>query len=414
MLRRKCSKKRRRWTSSLLVAGLLPGTQPVQPRPWQTGDVAVNAKTVGALAVAVVVGSAVAWSADAGKPVVSAPRPLVQLAILLDTSGSMEGMIRQAQTQLWAIVNEFATAERDGQKPILQVALYRYGTPTLGADNGYVRQLLPLTDDLDKVSEELFRLTTDGGDEYCGWVIRDAVQGLAWSGSRHDYKAVFIAGNEPFNQGKVDYRDACKQAVTRGIIVNTVHCAGAEDTLWADGAQLADGQFMRIDGGRAVVQVRAPQDAELARLNTALNATYVAYGRAGAEKKARQAAVDELSVGTGALAQRAAAKASAQYRNVGWDMVDAVAEKEVRLEDLRDEDLPENLRALTLDERKAFLATREQERKGIQARIRLLSEERQAFVTAETAKNVNQGTLGDSIRTTLRAQAARSGFRFSD
>ncbi len=79
----------------------------------------MNARTVGALGVAVVVvGSTLAWSADAGKPVAPAPRPLVQLAVLLDTSGSMEGMIKQAQTQLWAIVNEFATAERDGQKPI--------------------------------------------------------------------------------------------------------------------------------------------------------------------------------------------------------------------------------------------------------------------------------------------------------
>ena len=374
----------------------------------------MNAKTSWATVAAVLAGGVLAWSAEGGGASSPAPRPLVQLAILLDTSGSMEGMIKQAQTQLWAIVNEFATAARDGQKPILQVGLYRYGTPALGADNGYVRQLLPLTDDLDRVSEELFRLTTDGGDEYCGWVIRDAVDGLAWSRNPQDYRAVFIAGNEPFDQGRVPFREACKAAVTKGIIVNTVHCAGAEDRFWAAAASLADGQFMRIDGSRAVVEVKAPQDAELARLNEALNATYVAYGRAGAENKARQAAVDAGAVAAGSLPGRAIAKAGSQYRNARWDMVDAVAEKEVRLEELRDEDLPENMRKMTLDERKGFLAAREQERQAIQARIRDLAEARQEFVAAETKRNANQGTLGEGIRSTVRAQAAKSGFRFAE
>ena len=40
--------------------------------------------------------------------------PLIQMAILLDTSGSMSGLIEQAKTQLWTIVNEFATARRQG------------------------------------------------------------------------------------------------------------------------------------------------------------------------------------------------------------------------------------------------------------------------------------------------------------
>ncbi len=89
-------------------------------------------------------------------------------------------------------------------------------------DNGYIRQLLPLTDDLDKVSEALFKLTAAGGDEYCGWVIRDAARDLKWRPAAKDYKAIFIAGNEPFNQGRVDFRAACKEAITKGIIVNTI------------------------------------------------------------------------------------------------------------------------------------------------------------------------------------------------
>ncbi|RYD27787.1 MAG: VWA domain-containing protein, partial [Verrucomicrobiaceae bacterium] len=73
------------------------------------------------------------------------PAPRVQLAILLDTSGSMEGLINQARTQLWKIVNEFNTARRGGLTPELEVALYEYGNDSLNKENQWVRQICPLT-----------------------------------------------------------------------------------------------------------------------------------------------------------------------------------------------------------------------------------------------------------------------------
>ena len=151
-------------------------------------------------------------------------KPLIQMAILLDTSGSMSGLIEQAKTQLWSIVNEFAMAKRDGKVPVVQVALYEYGKSSLPAKENYLRMILPLTTDLDKVSAELFVLRTNGGDEYCGTVIKAATEGLKWSESNKDLKVIFIAGNEPFTQGKVDYRKSCKAAISKGIIVNTIHC----------------------------------------------------------------------------------------------------------------------------------------------------------------------------------------------
>src|SRR5213594_295826 len=107
--------------------------------------------------------------------------PLVQIAILLDTSGSMQGLIEQAKGQLWKIVNEFINAKQNGKQPELEVALFEYGKDTLPASTGYIRLIAPLTNDLDRISEELFKLQTSGGDEYCGWVIKEAVERLAWS-----------------------------------------------------------------------------------------------------------------------------------------------------------------------------------------------------------------------------------------
>jgi hypothetical protein len=354
-------------------------------------------------------------SGAAGNPPGS-ERPLVQLALLLDTSGSMGGMLQQAKTQLWSIVNEFVTAKRDGQRPVLQVALYHYGTPSLGVENGYIKRLLPLTDDLDKVSDELFKLTSDGGDEYCGWVIKCATNDLAWSQNSKDYKAIFIAGNETFAQGPVDFRESCKAAVTKGIIVNTIHCSGAEDTYWEEAAHLADGRFMHLDQNRRVVQIQSPQDTEIAKLGVEMNKTYVAYGangKAGAESQTRQEA-NSASLGVVNLATRAYTKANANYVNSGWELVDATQKANVKLEEVKEEELPAEMRKMTIDERKTFVASKQKERETIQAKINDLVKQRDAFIAAETKKQAeaNKDTLGDQVRSAVRAQAAKKEFSF--
>src|SRR6056300_2083232 len=66
----------------------------------------------------------------------------VQLAILLDTSGSMSGLIEQTKTQLWKVVNTFIGAKQNGQVPFVEVALYEYGS---GGAPHYLRSIQPLT-----------------------------------------------------------------------------------------------------------------------------------------------------------------------------------------------------------------------------------------------------------------------------
>ena len=198
-------------------------------------------------------------------------QPKVQLALLLDTSNSMDGLIEQAKSELWRIVNEFVAARRGGVGPELQVALYEYGNSGLSAESGFIRLISPLTTDLDKISENLFGLRTNGGSEHCGQVIQRAVEELKWSDSGADLKMIAIAGNEPFSQGPVDYRQACKAAIAKGIMVNTIHCGGGIPEDWRDGALLADGKAMNIDQNQKVVHIEAPQDKEIARLGENLN-----------------------------------------------------------------------------------------------------------------------------------------------
>ncbi|HVK59521.1 MAG TPA: VWA domain-containing protein, partial [Candidatus Kapabacteria bacterium] len=306
-------------------------------------------------------------------------RPVVQLAILLDTSGSMEGLIEQAKGQLWKIVNEFISARQNGKTPEVQVALFEYGKSSLPASEGYIRLIQPLSNDLDKISEELFALKTDGGDEYCGWVIQEAVKRLAWSDAPDVYRAVFIAGNEPFTQGKINYADACKAAIAKGIVINTIHCGGLQEgisTKWQDGALLADGKFMSIDQNQAVAHLEAPQDAEITRLSTELNQTYVAFGEHAEERLSRQNIQDVNASSLapqGAAVSRALTKASANYRNSEWDLVDAVKEKKVKLAELKKEELPKELEKLSVEEREAYVDKKAQERAVLQAKINELN-----------------------------------------
>ncbi len=346
-------------------------------------------------------------------------KPLVQIAILLDTSGSMQGLIEQAKSQLWRIVNEFAKARQAGVAPEVQVALYEYGKSSLPAERGWIRQIQPLTSDLDKISEELFALRTNGGDEYCGWVIKCAVEELAWSPAADVYKAIFIAGNEPFTQGKVNYAEACKAAITQGIIVNTIHCgseAEGVNTKWKHGADLADGRYLVIDQNRAVVTIEAPQDKEIAKLGVELNQTYLAYGAAGRSGASRQVAQDAnvaaLAPTSGAVVQRSVAKASANYRNSAWDLVDAAKDKNFEIDKLKTEELPAAMQKMDAGERKAFIEKHAQERAGLQAKINQLNREREQYVAQRMKEVAGTNTLDAVMVSAVREQGAKRNFKF--
>ncbi len=327
----------------------------------------------------------------------------------------MDGLIDQAKSRLWKIVNELATAKKDGQAPQLQVALYEYGQSSRPAAGGYLRRILPLTNDLDRVSEELFKLKTNGGQEYCGLVIQQAVSDLQWSTRNDDLKLIFIAGNEPFTQGTVDYRISCRQAIGQGIIVNTVFCGNYQEGLrtdWKAGADLADGQYLAIDADHTPPPIAAPQDIEIARLSREMNQTYVAYGREGASGKERQQEQDKnaASLSGEVAAQRAAAKAAPQYSNSTWDLVDAKKGGKVKLEEMKDEELPQEMKGMSNKERNEYVTAMQSKREALQKKIAALHAEREHFVTEKMKNQAAMNTLDSAIIGALRQQAAAKNF----
>jgi hypothetical protein len=347
-------------------------------------------------------------------------RASVDVAILLDTSNSMDGLIGQAKSQLWTIVQQFAKAKKDGQTPVLRVALFEYGNTRLPASEGYIRQVVQLTDDLDKLSESLFGLTTSGGDEYCGQVIQEAVKRLDWSKEPNGYKAIFIAGNEPFTQGSVDYREACKQAIEKGIVINTIHCGNNTEGVngkWQDGAKLAEGESFNIDQDRAVVQIKCPQDVIIIKLSDELNKTYLWYGAKPERDRysSNQRLQDEnaKSLGESVAASRGGVKSGYAYGNVNRDLVDTQKEDKEILNKVKPEELPEVLKEKSPAEREAYVKEMAAKRAKIQKEISALTAEREAYLAKEQqrlAKESGATTLGDAVVTTVQKQLAKSGF----
>ena len=351
--------------------------------------------------------------------VANASQPKIQIAILLDTSSSMDGLINQAREQLWKVVNTFATAKRDGVRPRLEIALYEYGNDRLSAENGYIRQVSPLTTNLDTISEKLFALSTNGGSEYCGQVIQKATDQLEWSKNPHDLKLIYVAGNEPFTQGPVDFHRSVKSAVEHGIVVNTIHCGDERqgiDGQWKAAAQLADGNFLTIDQNRVAAYVPAPQDAEIAQLGAKLNQTYIGYGRAGGAAKVRQEKQDSMAGASapGVATQRALTKGSSMYNNAEWDLVDAKKEGK-SVGSMAAEELPAEMANMKPAEREAFVAAKAKERTEIQSKISTLSTEREHFLREESKKKAataGAATLDEAMVGSVKSQGGKQAYTF--
>src|SRR5262245_1681589 len=335
----------------------------------------------------------------------------IELVLCLDTSNSMDGLIESAKIKLWDIVSTLASAK---PSPHLRVALYSYGNDGYAGD-GWVRQDLAFTDDLDRVYEQLNARTTDGGTEYVARVIRAATLKLDWSADDKTLKMLFVAGNEEATQDpKYDARKMAQAAVAKGIVVNTIYCGNPEDADavgYRNVALAADGEFAAIDQDQGTVAIATPMDARLTELSGQLNGTYIGYGRLAEESKARQAAQDANASSTApsAGAARAVAKSGKLYKNTTWDLVDASQEKDFDLAKIDEKDLPPEMQKMSLEERKTYIDQQLKRRAEIQDEINKLNVERQKYIAEEMKKQnlTDEKALDKAVRSSLKKEAAK-------
>lgn len=341
----------------------------------------------------------------------------IYLALLLDTSNSMDGLINQAKSQLWNIVDELADAKHDGKPARLNIALYEYGNDNLSVISGYVRQITPFTTDLDEISSQLFALKTNGGSEYCGAVIKHSLSNLTWGDHDDDLKLIFIAGNEPFNQGNISFQSQCGKASAVNIQVNTIFCGNYQEGingLWKKGAEIGRGKYLNIDMDQQTVFVATPYDGKIDQLNDELNDTYLAYGATGRSKKAQQLQEDQnaASFSQSNKVKRAISKSKHVYRNEQWDLVDAHKEGSINLSAIPTEDLPEEMKNMSLSEKQDYIAKKDKERRALQVRIKDLGLKRSQYIKAYQDSLSIENPLEYAILESVKEVATKKAFSF--
>lgn len=358
------------------------------------------------------------WIDPVMDPVALNPPPTrLEMVFVLDTTGSMGGLIEGAKQRIWGIVNDVMQASHSS----VRIGLVAY------RDRGdqYVTQVLPLTEDLDKVYITLMDYKAAGGGdgpEDVRTALAEGVYKAGWSDAAPDLsQIIFLVGDAPPHD---DYRDTtdtlttAANAVEKGIIVNTIQCGSSADTTraWQAIAQRGNGQYFAIADNGGVQTISTPYDEQLGELASRLGATFLAYGFGGAANAEARRAEVAASASTvesrvvhalpSAKAERALNKAISKEAYVG-DLLQSIENGSQKMESVRVADLPEELQALSPAERQEEIEKRLALRREIRAQIMSLSKQRDAFVAEERKKSSRKDGFDAVVSRTLKEQMAR-------
>lgn len=341
----------------------------------------------------------------------------IQVAILLDASNSMDGLIEQAKSRLWNIVNTLTTLKYNGKEPGIEIALYMYGNDGLSEKENYIKKITPFTGNLDLISEKLFAITTYGGSEYCGAVIDDAVKNLDWGDGESNMKLIYIAGNEEFTQGSVSYIESVNAARKKDIFVNTIHCGSYDEGVsgfWKDGADKGKGKYFCINPDEKVVYVQTPYDEQINTYNEKLNKTYIYYGTSGLSNYINQSAQDQnaMNISLANNTERTVSKSKSVYKNDEWDLVDKSKEDPDYVKNVDKKTLPEEYRNMSSEQLQSEIDKMTEERTEIQNEILMLSKKRQEYIDQEAKKNpvTIQDDFGNAVNTSILEFAKIKGY----
>jgi Mg-chelatase subunit ChlD len=348
-------------------------------------------------------------------------RPVVEVVFVLDTTGSMAGLIQAAKDKIWSIASTLASAQ---PAPEIRMGLVAY------RDRGdaYVTQVVDLSSDLDSMQARLMQFQAGGGGdgpESVNQALHDAVHGIAWSTDPRTYKVIFLVGDAPPH---MDYQDDAKYPETvalarqKGIAVNAVQCGqlAATTSAWQRIAQLGDGRYFRVDQNGGAVAIATPYDEKLAEVSAKLDATRLYYGSAEekAEKARKLAATDKLHAesSVASRARRATFNASpaGKANFVGEnELVDDVASGRVDLGALDKAALPAPLQALAPAEQKAAVEEQAKRRKELSAEVEALAAQRDEYLKRQVAERGGaKDSLDDKIYGAVREQAAAKGLKY--
>ena len=354
--------------------------------------------------------------------ITSNDNPKVDVVFVLDTTGSMGGLIQTAKEKIWSIATTMASAR---QTPEIRIGLVAY------RDRGdsYVTRVVDLSDDLDSVYATLMDFEANGGGdtpESVNKALYDAVHNMSWSQDDQAYQVIFLVGDAPphMDYNEVRYPEIVASALEKGIVINTIQCGEIPSAVapWTQIASLGRGSFFQVEQAGGAVAYNTPFDEEIAALSAQLDDTRLYYGTEEEKQKmqGKVAATDKLHEGASfaSRARRGVFNATVGGRtNLLGDneLVAAVASGTVDLDKLEEDALPEALKPMAPAEQEAFVTELAEKRADLQQQIRELSQDRDGYL----AKKVDAaGGLKDSLDQKLyeavREQAGAAGLEYED
>jgi Mg-chelatase subunit ChlD len=348
-------------------------------------------------------------------------RPRIDVVFVLDTTGSMGGLIEGAKQKIFSIASRIAQG-----KPTPQVRVGLVAYRDVGDE--YVTRRYDLTEDLDGIFTHLRKLEADGGGdtpEHVGRGLGEAVSKLSWDGNRETMKLIFLVGDAPPAQRNDDwnFNHWVKRAAEKHIVVNTVRCGGdAEtETHWKLAAKTTDGRYESLSQSGGMVAVATPYDAELAKVNAELAHKTMYAGKKEAQRENRARAEQMAAMAPEAAADRiqfmkttrsagkgSAAAAPSAPMAVGG-AVDLAAQPDA-LASVKDDELPQDLQGLDAKEREAKVKQLADERKVLEEKAAKLSAERDAW----KAKNVaeKEDSFDANVMKGVKEKAAKFGLTY--
>ena len=352
--------------------------------------------------------------------IIASQNPKIDVVFVLDTTGSMSGLIQTAKEKIWSIATTMASAQ---PTPEIRIGLIAY------RDRGdqYVTKMVDLSSDLDSVYAKLMDFEADGGGdtpESVNQALNDAIHNMSWSEGEQAYQVVFLVGDAPphMDYNETRYPEIVASAIEKGIVINTIQCGQMSTTIapWTQIASLGQGSFFQVEQAGGAVAYTSPFDDEIAALSARLDDTRLYYGTE--EEKERMlrkvAATDklELHASVATRARRGVFNAAVGGRaNLLGDneLVDAVTSGVVDLNELDEAEMPEALKPMAPAEQQAYVARLADERSDLKRQIQELSADRDGYL----AKKVDEaGGMKDSLDQQLyeavKEQAGKVGLEY--
>ena len=343
----------------------------------------------------------------------AAAKPRVEVAFVLDSTGSMGDLIDGAKQKIWSIANSIIARK---PTPEVRIGLIAY------RDRGdqYVTNRFDLTDDIDAVFRNLQSFQADGGgddEESVNQALYEAVTQLTWTKDRNVLKIIFLVGDYPPH---MDYRDdvkyqvTCREAVKRDLIINTVQCGDVAETrdVWQEIARLSEGSYVALAQSGNMVTIATPYDEEIAKASGELGATVIAYGDRERQEEARTKVAKAAEAPAAVAADRATynlASGGKAIQGMG-DLVADAKEGTVDVAKLKDDQLPPELRKMTPQQRSAYIAKQQQRRDELNRKLGELAAKRMDYLEKEQKRLAAAGS-GDAFDTKvaeiIATQAAR-------